>query len=100
MHEPFTEELIPARFTFLPERAEEFLAQKDENDNWVYTGQLVTQMEFETVEEVMAYARQFEDALDNVIAVIGKRVVCLSGEVYNSKTNEDIEDETGEEEEN
>ena len=93
MHEPFTEELISARFTFLPERAEEFLAEKDENDNWVYTGQLVTQMEFETIDEVMAYARQFDDALENAIAVIGKRVVCLSGEVYNSKTNEDIEDE-------
>ena len=44
MHESFTEEMITARFTFRPERAGEFLEEE---------GRLVTQMEFETVDEVM-----------------------------------------------
>ena len=44
MHESFTEELITARFTFRPERAGEFL--EDE-------GRLVTQIEFDSVDEIM-----------------------------------------------
>ena len=44
MHESFTEELITARFTFRPDRAAEFLDEP---------GRLVTQMDFETVDEVM-----------------------------------------------
>ena len=78
MHESFTEEMISARFTFLPERAEEFLASKDEDGNWVYTGQLVTQMDFESIEEVMEAVNGFRDALVDVNAIINGQVVNLS----------------------
>ena len=68
MHEPFTEELITARFTFHPERASEFL--EDE-------GRLVTQMEFETVDEIMECIEEFKDALVDVNAIINGQVINL-----------------------
>ena len=68
MHESFTEELISARFTFRPERAAEFLEEP---------GRLVTQMEFETVDEVMEIIRQFDDALVDVNAIINGQVINL-----------------------
>ena len=68
MHESFTEELITARFTFRPERASEFL--EDE-------GRLVTQMEFETVDEIMECIEEFKDALVDVNAIINGQVVNL-----------------------
>ncbi len=84
MHEPYTKELISARFTFFPGRAGEFLEGE---------GRLITQIECETLDEVMEYTHQFDDALENVIAVINGRVVCLSGEVYSADDHKDIEDE-------
>ena len=68
MHESFTEEMITARFTFRPERAGEFLDEP---------GRLVTQMEFETVDEVMEVVHQFSDALVDVNAIINGKVVSL-----------------------
>jgi len=68
MHESFTEELITARFTFHPERAAEFLQEP---------GRLVTQMDFETVEEIMEIIQQFDDALVDVNAIINGQVVNL-----------------------
>ena len=78
MHESFTEELITARFTFRPERAEEFLADKDESGDLVYNGQLVTQMEFFTVDEIMEIIQQFDSALVDVNAIINGQVVNLT----------------------
>ena len=68
MHESFTDEMITARFTFHPERASEFLEEP---------GRLVTQMEFETVDEVMEVVHQFDDALVDVNAIINGKVVNL-----------------------
>ena len=68
MHESFTEELITARFTFHPERASEFLEEE---------GRLVTQMEFETVDEIMECVREFQDALVDVNAIINGQVINL-----------------------
>jgi len=69
MHEPFTEELISARFTFRPERAAEFLEEP---------GRLITQMEFETVDEIMEVIQQFDDALVDVNAIINGQVINLA----------------------
>ena len=69
MHESFTEELITARFTFHPERAGEFLEEPD---------RLVTQMEFETVDEIMEVVRQFQDALVDCNAIINGKDVNLT----------------------
>jgi len=68
MHQPFTDEMITARFTFRPERAGEFLDEP---------GRLVTQMEFETVDEIMEVVHQFDDALVDVNAIINGKVVNL-----------------------
>ena len=68
MHQPFTEELITARFTFRPDRAAEFLDEP---------GRLVTQMEFESVDEIMEIIHQFDDALVDVNAIINGQVVNL-----------------------
>ena len=69
MHESFTDEMITARFTFRPERAGEFLDEP---------GRLVTQMEFETVDEIMEVVHQFDDALVDVNAIINGKVVNLT----------------------
>ena len=69
MHESFTEEMITARFTFRPERADEFLDEP---------GRLVTQMEFATVDEVMDVIREFDDALVDVNAIINGQVINLA----------------------
>ena len=69
MHEPFTEELITARFTFHPDRAGEFLEEE---------GRLVTQMEFSTVDEIMEIIQQFDTALVDVNAIINGQVVNLT----------------------
>ena len=84
MHESFTEALITARFTFRPERAAEFLAEP---------GRLVTQIECETLDEIIEYTHQFDDALENAVAIVNGRVVCLTGEVYDAETSEDIDEE-------
>ena len=68
MHESFTDELITARFTFTPERASEFLED----------GQLVTQIEFESVDAIMEAITQFKDALVDCNAIVNGQVVNLT----------------------
>lgn len=59
---------IVARFTFIPERASEFLDE----------GRLVTQIDCDDIEEVMEYVTQFQDALVDASAIINGQVVNLS----------------------
>tara|TARA_B100000035_G_scaffold315377_1_gene335615 strand:+ start:585 stop:806 length:222 start_codon:yes stop_codon:yes gene_type:complete len=59
---------IVARFTFRPERAQEFL----EDD------QTVTQMEFDSIDEVISCTEDFRDALLDVVAIVNGQVVTLS----------------------
>ena len=66
MHQTSTP--IVARFTFTPERAGEFL----EDDR------LVTQQEYETVDEVMKDLHMFGDAVIDCSAIVNGRVVNLS----------------------
>ena len=49
MNDSFTQEMIPVRFTFQADRAHEFLDD----------GRLVTQMEFETVDEIIEITNEF-----------------------------------------
>ena len=64
----FTQEPIVARFTFLPERASEFLDE----------GRLVTQIDCDSIEEVMEYVTQFNDALVDANAIVNGQVVNLT----------------------
>lgn len=59
---------IVARFTFLPDRAAEFLDE----------GRLVTQIDCDDIEEVMEYVTQFHDALSDASAIVNGKVVHLS----------------------
>jgi len=63
-----TQEPIVARFTFTPDRASEFLDE----------GRLVTQIDCDSIDEVMAYVTQFGDAIVDANAIINGRVVNLS----------------------
>ena len=45
--------MYTARFEFLPERASDFLPE----------GQLVTQMDFENIAEIVEYVQEFSDAI-------------------------------------
>lgn len=63
-----TQDPIVARFTFTPERASEFLDE----------GRLVTQIDCDTIDEVMEYVTQFGDAISDANAIINGRVVNLS----------------------
>lgn len=89
------QEPISARFTFRPERAAEFIAEGELPNGDVYQPN-VTQLEYESVEDVMIDVNSFSDALENAIAVVNGRVICLTGEVYDHKTHEDISDDTEE----
>ena len=62
---------IVARFTFLPERAAEFLEE----------GRLVTQIDCDSVGEVMEYVTQFQDALVDASAIINGQVVNLADNI-------------------
>ena len=59
---------IVARFTFSVDRADEFLED----------GQLVTQIDCESIEEVMEYLTQFGDAILDCSAIVNGQVVNLS----------------------
>lgn len=63
-----TQDPIVARFTFTPDRASEFLDE----------GRLVTQIDCDTIDEVMEYVTQFGDAISDANAIINGRVVNLS----------------------
>ena len=68
MHQPINIDPIIARFSFSPERASEFLDE----------GRLVTQIDCDTIEEVMEYVTQFGDAIIDANAIVNGRVVNLS----------------------
>ena len=68
MHQPTDIIPIVARFSFNPERASEFLDE----------GRLVTQIDCDTIEEVMEYVTQFGDAIIDANAIVNGRVVNLS----------------------
>ena len=68
MHQPVDVDPIVARFTFTPERAQEFLDE----------GRLVTQIDCDSIEEVMEYVTQFGDAITDANAIVNGRVVNLS----------------------
>jgi len=59
---------IIARFTFTIDRAGEFLDD----------GRLVTQIDCETIEEVMEYLTQFGDAIVDCNAIVNGQVVNLT----------------------
>lgn len=79
-HDPFVDELVVARFTFKPERASEFIAEHSiyANGETIVSQPTVTQIECETVEEVMDYIVQFGDAILDCNAIVNGSVVTLS----------------------
>ena len=68
MHQELIDPIV-ARFTFAPDRAAEFIEQE---------GQLVTQLEFDSIDEVMECVEQFSDAITDAFAFINGRVVDLA----------------------
>jgi len=66
MHQ--TTDPIVARFSFTVDRASEFLDG----------GQLVTQIDCESIDEVMEYLHQFGDAITDCSAIVNGQVVNLS----------------------
>ena len=62
-------ESIIARFTFHPDRAGEFLFDE---------GQTVSELQVDTVDEVMEYVHQFDDALIDATALINGKVISLA----------------------
>ena len=65
---PQTTDPIVARFTFTADRANEFLDD----------GRLVTQIDCESVDEVMEYLTQFGDAIADCSAIVNGQVINLS----------------------
>jgi len=63
-----TEQII-ARFTFKPDRAQEFLFDE---------GQLVSELQVDSIDEVMDYVLQFDDALTDASAIVNGQVVSLT----------------------
>ena len=63
-----TEQII-ARFTFKPDRAAEFLFDE---------GQFVSELQVDTIEEVMDYVLQFDDALVDASAIVNGQVINLT----------------------
>ena len=63
-----TEQII-ARFTFKPDRAAEFLFDE---------GQQVSELQVDTIDEVMDYVLQFDDALIDASAIVNGQVVSLT----------------------
>ena len=59
---------IVARFTFTADRAGEFLDD----------GRLVTQIDCDSIEEVMTYLDQFGDAIVDCSAIVNGQVINLS----------------------
>ncbi len=63
-----TEQII-ARFTFKPDRAAEFLFDE---------GQIVSELQVDTIDEVMDYVLQFDDALSDASAIVNGQVISLT----------------------
>ena len=68
MHQTSTDPIV-ARFTFTPERAGEFL------DDPL---RLVTQIDCESIDEVMEYLYQFGDAIVDCNAIVDGQVINLT----------------------
>ena len=60
---------IIARFTFHADRAGEFLFDE---------GQIVSELQVDTIDEVMEYVFQFDDALVDASAIINGQVISLT----------------------
>ena len=60
---------IIARFTFKADRASEFLFDE---------GQIVSELQVDTIEEVMEYVFQFDDALIDASAIVEGKVISLT----------------------
>ena len=67
MHQTSADPIV-ARFTFTTDRAGEFLDD----------GRLVTQIDCETIDEVMEYLTQFGDAIVDCSAIVNGQVINLS----------------------
>jgi len=63
-----TEQII-ARFTFKPDRAQEFLFDE---------GQLVSELQVDSIDEVMDFVLQFDDALTDASAIVNGQVISLT----------------------
>jgi len=63
-----TEQII-ARFTFKPDRAQEFLFDE---------GQLVSELQVDSIDEVMDFVLQFDDALADASAIVNGQVISLT----------------------
>ena len=63
-----TEQII-ARFTFKPDRAAEFLFDE---------GQIVSELQVDSIDEVMDYVLQFDDALTDASAIVNGQVISLT----------------------
>jgi hypothetical protein len=59
---------VIARYTFKPDRVEEFSAE----------GTQIVEMALETVEEVQEFAEEFRDALLDVTVLVNGQVISLS----------------------
>ena len=59
---------VVARFTFSPDRASEFLDE----------GRLVTQIDCDTIEEVMEYVSEFGDAIVDANVIVEGKAINLS----------------------
>ena len=68
--------MYTARFTFLADRAEEFLPD----------GQQVTEVEFDAIPEIVDYVQEFADALSStlVLCQMNGQVVDLADYTYNN----------------
>ena len=75
-------EPISVRFTFRPDRAAEFIEEHevvDREGNVIAVSQpSVTQFDCDSIEEIMDYCKQFDDALLDCNAIINGQVINLS----------------------
>lgn len=82
MLDPATSETtsIAARFVFAPDRANEFLEiiEIQTSEGTVTSQPTVTEMEFETVEELMEVLDQFSSAILDCHAIVNGKVVSLT----------------------
>jgi hypothetical protein len=68
--------MFTVRFEFLPHRAAEFLPD----------GQIVTEMEYDNIAEVVAYVQEFSDALHGTLIYcqLNNQIVDLADYTYNN----------------
>jgi hypothetical protein len=68
--------MYTARFQFLPDRAEHFLPE----------GQLVTEMEFDNIPEIVSYVQEFADAIASTVVYcqMNGQIVDLADFTFNN----------------